>query len=313
MTPGPIPHHERKWWQRGKQRASRDGGGPARGGPRGWQRVAVAVVVACAAGLLTALLLIRPSNDRDWIVEQAVLAVAQFAGDQVTIRNVRNFTHTAGAPIVAYEDRTYDLNALETVWYVVSPFSSDWRGPAHTFLSFGFADSRFLAISVEARKERGEEYTMWRGATRRFELMYVIGDERDLIRLRTSVWGDDVYLYPIRAPRAQVRQLFVQTLERANALAERPEFYHTLTNNCTTNIIDHVNRVATRPVPYGWRTLLPGYTDEVAAALGLLDTDQPIEQARQRFHINERARRFADDPLFSLRIRGNGTGTGAGV
>ena len=264
-------------------------------------------VVATAAGLILVLglafrVVVRPSNDREWVPEQAVLPFAYFSGDTVRLRNLRNFRYTGGETSPAWADRTYDLSRIESVWYIVSPFSSEWRGPAHTFLSFGFADSQYVAISVEARKEVGETYSTGKGMARQFELMYVIGDERDLIRLRIDVWGDDVYLYPVRATPTQVRELFVQMLDRANALHERPEFYNTLTNNCTSNIIAHVNRIVPGRVPWGWKTLLPGYTDEVADALGLLDTDEPIEAARARYRINERAR-TVDDADFSTRIR----------
>jgi hypothetical protein len=265
------------------------------------------VLAALAAGWTLRL----PSHERAWIPEHAVLPHARFAGGQVTIHGVRNFVWIDSTAVPAWEDRTYDLARIESVWFIVSPFSSEWRGPAHTFLSFGFADSQYVAISVEARKEVGETYSLWKGAAKRFEILYVIGDERDLIRLRTDVWGDDVYVYPIRASREHVRALFVQMLERANGLREQPEFYHTLTNNCTTNLIEHVNRIAPGTVPYGWRTLLPGYTDEVAEALGLLATDEPLEVARARFRVNERARAHGGDPAFSQRIRGIGPPRGA--
>lgn len=258
------------------------------------------MLVALAAGWTAR----RPSHERAWIPEHVVLPHARFEGSAVTIHDVRNFAWAADSTAApAWDDRRYDLDRIESVWFIVSPFSAEWRGPAHTFLSFGFTDSQYVSISVEARKEVGETYSLWKGAMKRFELLYVIGDERDLIRLRADVWGDDVYLYPIRASRADVRALFVQMLERANRLREHPEFYNTLTNNCTTNLIEHVNRIAPGTVPYGWRTLLPGYTDEVAEALGLLATDEPLAAARERFRVNGRTRAHAGDPSFSLRIR----------
>ncbi len=249
--------------------------------------------------------MVRPSNERAWIPEQSRLPAADFEATRVRIRNLRDFRYTDGEVVQAWDDRTYDLSKLESVWYIVSPFSSEWRGPAHTFLSFGFADSQFVAISVEARKEAGEDYSMLKGMARRFELMYVIGDEEDLIRLRTDVWGDDVYVYPVRATPEAIRELFLRMLEAADALNASPEFYNTLTNNCTTNIIRHVNRVSPGRVPWGWRVLLPGYTDEVAEALGLLDTSEGIEAARRRYRINDRVPP-PGDPHFSLRIRDSG-------
>jgi len=138
---------------------------------------------------------------------------------------------------------------------------------------------------------------------KQYELMYVVGDERDLIKLRTNYRKDDVYLYPVRATAEQRRTLFVSMLRRANALRERPEFYNTLTNTCTTNIVRHVNEISPRRVPLSFKVLLPGYSDQLAYDLGLIDTDLPFEQARQRYRVNARALQFADSARFSTLIR----------
>jgi hypothetical protein len=144
---------------------------------------------------------------------------------------------------------------------------------------------------------------MVRGLLKRYEVIYVIGDERDLIGARVTAQQDELYLYPVRASRAAVRTLFVDVLERANAIADRPEFYGTLRNNCTTAILDHVNTVLDKPIKWGPRVLLPGYSDALALRHGLLETELSLEAARGRFYANERIRRFADAPDFSVRIR----------
>jgi len=200
-------------------------------------------------------------------------------------------------------DRTYDLDKLLSVWYVLTPFSKEWRGPAHSFVSFGFSDSQFVAVSVEARREPGESYDAFTGLFKRFELMYVVGDEHDLIGQRAAFGTDRVYRYPIRAKPAKIREMFLAMLQRANRLRDHPEFYNTLTNNCTSNVVTHVNQIAPKTVPGGLKTIVPGYTDEVAFKIGLIDTDLDLEHARERFLINARAKQFIRDPLFSFRIR----------
>jgi hypothetical protein len=183
------------------------------------------VAVAAASGALVHLH--RPSNDRDWSPDQKILATAIVHGDQVEIRNVRNFRYTSESAFSpAYETRTYDLNRLDSVWFVVERFG-EMAGMAHTFLSFGFGDE-FVAISVEIRKERGETFSPVKGLLRQYELMYVIGDERDLIGLRTNYRRDIVYLYPVKTTREKMRRVFLDMLERANELAVRPEFYNVL-------------------------------------------------------------------------------------
>ncbi|MBX6363872.1 MAG: DUF4105 domain-containing protein [Gemmatimonadetes bacterium] len=270
------------------------------------RRAAAGALVAVAAVALgaTAFARIQPTNAHVYRAEEAVLPEITFHGHEVTIRHVRNFTFRPdGRSVPGYYDRTYDLDALVRVWFVLSPFAKLWRGPAHAFVSFEFADSQFVAISVEARKEPGEEYSPLLGMLKRYELMYVVADERDVIGLRALVWGDPVYVYPGRATPAQVRALFVHMLRRAQRLASHPEFYNTLTNNCTTNIEDAVNAVAPGRARRGLEGILPGYADEAALEDGLLDTDLPLEAARRRYRVNERATAAATAPDFSLRIR----------
>jgi hypothetical protein len=266
-------------------------------------RRALVAVSGLALGYLLFAAAVGPSNDRTWSADQALLPQAVIDGDRVTIRHVRNFTYRSTADYdVRYEDRVVDLARLDSVWFVVEPFGPR-EGPAHTFLSFGFGPDAYLAISVEIRKEKGESFSPLMGLLRRYEVMYVIGDERDLVGLRANHRKDDVYLYPIRTTPEKMRELFLGMLDRANRLAAEPEFYNTLTNTCTTNIVRHVNAIAPGRVPFRLAILLPGYSDRLAYELGLIDTNLPFAEAKERFRINEKARRHADAPDFSRRIR----------
>ena len=247
---------------------------------------------------------VRPGQPRTWRPEQAVLPRIVFDNTYVHVRNVRDFTfHSDTAFTPAYHDRTYALADVHRVWYVVVPFTRDWRGPAHTFLSFGFQDGQYLGISIEARRGAGEAFSVVKGVLRQFDLMYVLGTERDLIGLRAVTWDDPVYLFPIRAAQDHVRTVFVGMLQRADALAAHPEFYHTIRNNCTTNILDAVNQIAVPPIRFGPRILLGGYSVAVAYARGLIDTDLPLAAARERFEVSARAKAAIDDPAFSALIR----------
>jgi hypothetical protein len=256
--------------------------------------------LALAAGFCAVAV---PSTARDWEPNARRLPRAEFAGDRVTVRDVRNTVYRTTQDFTpAWDDRSYDLRRLRRVWFAVEPFST-WGGAAHTFLSFEFEGPEFVVISVETRRERGERYGFLKGMLRRYELAYVVADERDAIRLRTNVRRDQVYLYPIRAEPARVRALFVTMLDRANQLAERPEFYHTLFSNCTNNIVRHINALAPGRVPFSLRAVFPGYSDRLAYDLGLIDSDLPYPALRERFGITEAALRHADDPAFSRRIR----------
>jgi hypothetical protein len=245
-----------------------------------------------------------PSHDRDWIDEQRLLPYAEFHGTSVTIHHVRNARFFSYRDcLVEYEDRTYDLRKIQTVDFLMVPFA-DNRAIAHTMLSFGFEDEQYLGVSVEVRLEKGETYNAAIGLMGQFELMYVLADERDLLPVRPKYRGVDVYLYRTTATPAQARALFIDILKRVNQIYRTPEFYDTLRNNCTTNIVRHINAIAPGKVPYDYRVLLPGFADSLAYELGLIDRSLPLEELRRRARITERILAYEDDPHFSQRIRG---------
>ncbi|MBX3173215.1 MAG: DUF4105 domain-containing protein [Gemmatimonadaceae bacterium] len=274
-----------------------------RGSERRLGRVALVTVAVLAVAWLALVLLVRPSNDRDWSPDMVRLPAAEFHGDSVTVTNVRNNLYRSVDDFdVRWEDRRYDLQRLESVWFVVEPFSGV-PGPAHTFVTFGFGDGEFVGISVELRRERGEHFSPIKGLLRQYELTYVVADERDLIGLRANHRRDSVYLYPVRTTTERMRALFTAMLTRANALAAHPEFYNTLTSTCTTNIVSHINDIAPRRVPLSYKVLLPAFADELAYDIGLLDSELPFEQMRAAHRINQAAAEFADRPDFSVGIR----------
>jgi len=246
---------------------------------------------------------LQPSNERDWQPEVAKLAYATINGDMVTVHNIRNFdyrTETEFTP--AYYDRTYDLNKLDSGDLV----AVYWMGPAiaHLLLSFGFGDDH-LAISIEARKEKGEGYSSAKGFFRQYELYYVVADERDVLRVRTNYRKDppeDVYVYPLRAPRENLRRVFLEYMRRMNELREHPEFYNTLTTNCTTAILTNT-RVNPGSLPFSWKVLVSGYTPAYVYESGRLDQSLPFEELKRRSLVNAAAQAADQAPDFSRRIR----------
>ena len=228
----------------------------------------------------------------------------RFDGHLVHVRDVRAFDYRSEFDFDArWADRTYDLDRIASVWFVLVPLSERWRGPAHSFVTFGFDDSTFVSISIEARRTRDERYSPLRGLLRQYELVYVVGDERDVIGRRAVYDGSPVYLLPIRASREAVRALFVEMLARADALRAHPAFYNTLTDNCTSLLLRHVEHAAPNRVRGGIAAVLPGYADEIAVRLGLVEGVTTVEEARRRYRINEKARAAEHAPDFSLRIR----------
>jgi len=246
---------------------------------------------------------VQPSNTRDWSLDQAVLPHADINGNSITIHNVRNFTYASTTSYTpAYYEKTYDLNRITSVDYIVSPFS-EWEGSAHTFLSFGFEGGTYVSISIEIRKEKGESFSALKGLFKQYEIMYVVGDERDLVKLRTNYRKDQVYMYPINISKEKSQALFLSMIEKVNSLKEKPQFYNTLTSTCTTEIAKHVNVITPKKIPFSYKVLFPGYSDRLVYDLGLIDTDLPFEEIRARFNINQKALQYADSPDFSLKIR----------
>ncbi len=246
----------------------------------------------------------RPSNDHNWNTDQAILPTITIDGDTVDIQNIRNFTYRSITDYTPdYYDATYNISDITRIWFAVEPFLKTKIGAAHTLVSFEFNDGRYLAISVEIRKEVGESFSPLKGILRNYELMYVIADERDVLGLRAIHRKDDVFLYPIKTTPEHAQQLFVSMLTRAQQLQQHPEMYNTATNNCTTNIAAHVNELFPNRIPWDSTFLLPETADEYALSIGLLDTDLPIEKAREKYHINERAIQFENNSDFSKKIR----------
>jgi hypothetical protein len=172
------------------------------------------------------------------------------------------------------------------------------------FVSFGFGGQDYVAISIETRKERTEDYSSIKGFFKQYELIYVVADERDVIRLRTTYRQppEEVYLYRTRIPPARARRLFLAYVREINQLVEQPVFYNTLTTNCTTNILFHV-RASGGIARYNWKILLSGYAPAYAYEGGGLDTSLSFADLKQRSHINASAQAAGDAPDFSQRIR----------
>ena len=245
---------------------------------------------------------LRPSNDLDWQPDVARLAWFGVNGDQLTVHNVRDFDYrseTAFTP--RYEDRVYDLSKLRGV----DLFMSYWGSPAiaHTIMSWDFDGSRPLAISIETRKTKSQEYSAVKGFFRQYNIIYVAADERDIVRLRTNYRGEDVYLYRLKATPEQARALLMDYVASMNALVETPEFYNALVDNCTTSIRHHVTRVEANPPRVDWRLLANGYGDQMLYERGSIDTRLPFEELRAKSHINARAKSLDQDVEFSQGIR----------
>jgi hypothetical protein len=266
----------------------------ARWGWPAWTTIALMVFVFFSRWL------IQPSDQREWPAEVAVLPRVQIQGDRVRITGYRSFHYRSADDFdVRYETRELLLSDLQSLDFFVSYW---WPGPvAHTFVSFNFANADPVSVSIETRPEVGEGFDPIASMFRRFELIYVVGDERDIVGVRTNHRHEDVYLYRTNTSPEAARRLFLVYAERIEELAARPEFYNLLSNSCTINIVRYANR-AGRTGPLDIRHVLNGYSDRYLYRRGLIDTTMPFAQLRAMSHINEKARAAGDAPDFSRRI-----------
>ena len=265
------------------------------------QRRMSALFIVLFLGVVAWWISISPSHDREWRPEVAVMPRAFIDGDRVRITGVRNFDYRSRDDFdVHYEERIVQLSHLTGLDFFVSYWSEGFV--AHTFVSFIFDNAPPLSISIETRPEVGEGFDPVASLFKQFELIYVVGDERDLVRVRTNYRGESVYLYRLNSSPDNVRRLLMIYLARINELADKPEWYHLLTNSCTINIVRYAN-AAGRAGRFNIRHLLNGLIDSYLYHSGRVDTTLPFDELRRRSLINAAAQAADDAADFSDRIR----------
>jgi hypothetical protein len=266
-------------------------------------RAAVGLMVFAAA---FAILLvwwhrIPPTNHRLWSDDVAQMTTGTVDGNLVTLNNVRNFAWRSNTDYSQrWESRIYDLEKLRSVDMVMSY----WTGPAiaHMLMSFGFDDGQYVVFSVEVRRLKTGDYSELGGFFKQFELSVIAADERDVIRVRTNVRGEDDYLYRLRMPVDAIRSLFLGYVGEANSLIDSPRFYNTITANCTT-LVYHMMKRIVGYLPLNYRILLDGYLPGYVYEVGGLDSRYTLDQLRDMGRITDRARQSGDSDSFSSDIR----------
>jgi hypothetical protein len=261
---------------------------------------AIAFIVALV-GLLVWWTRLTPTNDHEWADDVARNTTGAVDGSRVELHNVRNFDWRSQTDYTQrWETRTYYLDHVRTVDMIMSY----WKGPAiaHMLISFGFDDGEQVVFSVEVRRQRTQAFSEIGGFFKEFELSIIAADERDVVRLRTNVRGEDVYLYRLQLPQEAMRSLFLGYVGEANSLVDSPRFYNTITVNCTTLVYQMMKRIVGR-LPLDYRLLFSGYLPEYVYRVGGLDRRYSLEELRRLGHITERARISDRRTSFSADIR----------
>jgi hypothetical protein len=266
-------------------------------------RRSIAALAVTAAVAVWYFGFMKPNPNQDWITKHERMPHVEIVGDKVSVKNVRDYTWRTESDFTpGYRDRVYDVSALESAYFVLSPIF-DLEPVAHVWVCFGFADGQHVAVSVEARGVNGRPFGPLPSMFRQFQLIYVIGEERDVVAMRTAARKAEVRFYPARTTPERMRTLFLDMMERAHSLEEHPEFYNLFANNCLNNVTYHIRRMGGRPLPSELRLLLTGFSDRYAYDYGFLDTDLPFEKAREAYRIDECMREVPLDDNFSKRLR----------
>ncbi len=265
----------------------------------GWRRK-IAFSSPLLILVLSWYLSLKPKMDAPWAPDVAVLPAVEIDGDIVTIKNIRNFNYRSDSDFdIRYYDKVFDLNQIRSV----DLFLSYWGTTdiAHTIMSFGFANGEQVAISIETRKEVGEEYSAVQGFFKKFELAYVIADERDFIGVRVLHRNEDVYLYRLKPGPEEARKILLDYLKTVESLEHEPQFYNALTGNCTTSILPHLKSIG--KIGFNWALLANGHLDRWRYEEGVWGFDIPFEEFRRRSHINDKVKAAINSHDFSMLIR----------
>ncbi|MEZ4462391.1 MAG: DUF4105 domain-containing protein [bacterium] len=266
---------------------------------RGWLLLA-AVFVTSTLGWA----MVSPQKDREWSEVSARTPYATKDGQNITIHDIRDFRYNADGTWTAHwYDKTFNLDDIEQGYLVLTRFGGI-DGLAHVMASFRFKGDQFIVLSAEIRREDGESYDPIGGAMRQYELYYVAADERDAIALRTQVQKDETWLIPMNAGKEKTAEFFVSMVDRITKIHNEPEWYNSITSSCASNLASHYEAVNKVSFPPDYRILLPGFSEELVAELGLLPEGMSVEDARKSFKINEVAVKAPLDDSFSRVIRG---------
>ena len=249
---------------------------------------------------------LEPTNNKDWAADVARISHGEIQGNTLTMHNVRNFRYSdEKISDERWETRTYDLTNLQGLDLFLSYWDSDHI--AHTILSWNFGTDQHLAISIETRKDKTQEYSAIKGFFKQFGLSYVAADEKDIIMLRTNYRKEKVYIYPLNVSKEKARALLEDYLAEMNLLVNKPQFYNALTRNCTTTIHLHTNAIAppdAPPVPSDWRLIASGHLDELLYEKGIVAQHLPFTELRKKSRVDQRMRNY-DKDHFSRILRFN--------
>ena len=274
---------------------------------RSYIKPAASFLALAALAFSLAIFSAKPSNDLSFAQGNKVLSSSTLQQGALNIHNVRDFRYNDDTSVknTRYIDQTFLLSSLKQTWLGISHFHAG--GLAHVFLSFEFTPSpdalpQYLVVSIEARLTEDQIYSPIKGMFRQYTKIVVLATEQDVIGLRTHIKKERVLLYPLRMNNIQQQALLLNFIRLANDLNAHAEFYNTLTDNCLTGLMAQSQYFKDNSHTFDYRILLPGYADDLAHQLGVINVEGSLGEIRQQATINPKNIDI-QDPLFSQLIR----------
>lgn len=245
----------------------------------------------------------QASHDKDWVEEQSILPSVEIDGSDITIKNVRDWRYdTNGVTSKGYVNRRYNLNDLIGASIVVEQFS-EIKGIAHTLFVFDFKNAEPIALSIEARMEQGESYSVFQGMFKKFESIYVWATEQDVLG-RRAIWSDhELYMFPVDMSDEFMVKFFDDLLATTQDIYDKPQFYNSLLNNCTNAFAHSANRIKPGTIPLHIARILPGYSDRLLYKLGYIKSEDNLDETRDKAYITDSVKDFYNETNFSELIR----------
>ncbi|MBI4038946.1 DUF4105 domain-containing protein [Candidatus Daviesbacteria bacterium] len=267
------------------------------------KKLFVCLLLILTAWLIYLFFVLQPSNNRDWEFGQKTLPSIQINNNIVKVQNIRDF-HFKPKEIAStnYINKTVDINNIDKVWFLVEPFGK-FKAVAHTYFVFDFKNESPLAVSVEARREKGEKYDAFIGAFNQYELIYIWSTESDETIRRVIYEDNKLYMYPLKISSNGAKQLFLQLAEQTHSLETKPRFYNTLTSNCTNELAKSASRVKPNAVPLNLALFMPGYSVNELYKLGYLPNNIPLEQLPEKYYVSDFVKRNYDQVDFTNKLR----------
>lgn len=261
-------------------------------------------ILGIALILLTYIFIIKkPTNNGNWEVGMERLPHIAIEGNRINAEGVRDFRYdNKGATSSGYISKSIDVTKLSKVWFVVEPFSK-WGGVAHTYFVFDFTDQDPLLISVEARREKGQKYSVYTGTLNQFTLIYLWGTEKDETISRVVVENNKLYMYPLNISQTGAQNLLLQMAKASQDLETQPRFYNTFLSNCTNELAKAANKAKANAIPWNIALFLPGYAPSILYKLGYISNERSLEETMSRYYISDTVKKIYKDDNFSAELR----------